>query len=83
MYKYEDFQGYLNSGDCHRDMIDQMKYMRREFKRTPHVRVEKLQGLGDSWKSLAIIDRLEELGYIKCVLEHRNKQFMMYQDIGL
>ena len=83
MYKYEDFHSYIHSGDCQRDMIDQMKRMKRQFDKTPHVRVEKLLGLGDSWKRLAIIDRLEELGYIKCVLDHSVKNYKMYTDTGL
>ena len=83
MYKYEDFKDYLNSSDCHRDMIDQMRHMRKAFARTPHVRAEKLLGAQAQKTNYAIIDRLEELGYIKCVLEHSTKNFMMYADTGL
>lgn len=66
MYKYEDFKEIFNTNHGLKYLLDTVLNAQKQFSQKEYVTREELVGLGDSWSDLACIDRLEELGYIKC-----------------
>lgn len=69
-YKYENQRPYVMSDEGQRNVMRTLDYARKS---APFGGAVTTFGLmrasspGDSWKALAIVDRLEEMGYLKRV----------------
>lgn len=79
MYKYSDFADNFGNKDSERKMFDIYNYMMDSC----HYTTEELfkPVLGDSWETLACIDRLVELKLIKCVDKTSARNYWRYKKV--
>lgn len=82
MYKYENFKDSF-------DKPDMCEYLIKVFSKVSKLngnftRVDVIQGIcGDSWKMLAALDKLVELGYVRVVnTEHEVSNYWIYSYTG-
>lgn len=67
MYKYEDYQEEFGSDKMDRYLLQTMQKCSKVFADKRVATLEELLGLCDSWRNIAAIDRLTELGYITLI----------------
>lgn len=68
MYKYEDYQGWLNTVASQKEVFKLRDRVDELLKRSGVITrgsIMDLCTIGDSWQRLAMVDRLVEFGAIK------------------
>lgn len=71
-YHYEARRPWVFTEDGQKKLLETLGVARQCLKVSGAVMVEKLIGAGDSWNSLAVIDRLCELGYLRRIQQDRD-----------
>lgn len=79
MYNYNNFKANIDL----KYFTDTILLAKEKFKQQWIVKRQDLIGYGDSWISMACIDKLHELGYIAVVEHNEFSNFTTYRNIRL
>lgn len=64
-------------------LIETIIWVKKQFQNKKICTLEELIGLGDSWHNRACIDKLCELGYIRCIQEAKVSNYNEYVNLRL
>jgi hypothetical protein len=65
MYRYEDFREYVLSDEGQRALLETRDKAVRLLAASGAVVMSKVMPSGDSWKAMAVVDRLVEVGDLR------------------
>ena len=79
MYKYSDFKDKLGDKYIQLKLFDIYNYMMEDAHYTTEELFKPVSG--DSWETLACIDRLEELRLIRCIYNEGSRNYWRYKKV--
>lgn len=84
MYNKENFKSMFSEKSTDTVyLIETILWVQKQFQCKKICTLEELIGLGDSWHNRACIDKLCELGYIRCVKEADVSNYDEYVSLRL